>query len=120
MTSGPERSIEWTAFNQIKRVNKTGGFFSQFWFGAGRERVGQYSNNGRTIYAGGLYERFTPSSGPVEHRHWITTPAGRVAVHKTYSSGAPKTEYFHHDALGSITVVTNEKGGLIERFRYDA
>ncbi|BET68102.1 hypothetical protein ASA1KI_30200 [Opitutales bacterium ASA1] len=120
MLTGAGRAIQWTAFNQFRRIDQ-GGQFSEFWFGAAHERVGQRNNHGRTVYVGGIYERFTPTgSGPTEHRHWITTPAGRIAVHKTFSTGAPKTDYFHHDALGSITVVTNEKGVKVERFRYDA
>jgi RHS repeat-associated protein len=120
MLTGAGRAIQWTAFNQIRRIDQ-GGQFSEFWFGAAHERVGQRNNHGRTVYVGGIYERFTPTgSGPTEHRHWISTPAGRIAVHKTFSTGAPKTDYFHHDALGSITVVTNEKGVKVERFRYDA
>ena len=30
------------------------------------------------------------------------------------------TRYFHHDHLGSITVITNENGVVVERLRYDA
>ena len=122
MTSGAGRTIQWTAFNQINRIDGPGAY-SEFSFGAAHERVKQVRAGGTTIYAGALYEKFTPvGANPVtEHRHWIMTPAGRIAVHKTFSNGAAaQTRYFLHDGLGSITAVLKENGSVEQRFRYDA
>ncbi|MDP2136820.1 MAG: RHS repeat-associated core domain-containing protein [Candidatus Didemnitutus sp.] len=119
---GGGRTVTWTSFNQLLRADMAGGKFSEFAFGAGRERVKQTSQLGTTTYVGALFERFTPAgAGAVtENKHYIFTPAGRVAVYTERSDLTRDTRWFHTDGLGSITAVTNEAGAIVKRFAFDA
>ena len=119
MTSGAGRSIAWTSFNQVQTVSK-GSFSSTFSFGAGHERVKQMTNTGTTtLYVGSLYEKVTNGSA-FEHKHYIFSPAGRMAVYTERSDLTKDVRYFHTDGLGSITGVTNEMGAVVKRFAFDA
>ncbi|NJO56575.1 MAG: hypothetical protein HC834_09845, partial [Rhodospirillales bacterium] len=120
MTGGMGRTISYTAYNQISSIMQSGAG-STFTFSADRDRIKQVvTGRGTIIYGSGAYEKFTPISGLVEHTHYIMTPAGRTASYKTYEGSATtQMRYFHTDHLGSITLVTGEKGGVVQRFRYD-
>jgi RHS repeat-associated protein len=122
LISGGGRTVTWTSFNQLLRADLTGGKFSEFAFGAGRERVRQTSHLGTTTYVGAFFERFTPTgSGAVtEDKHYLYAPTGRIAVVTQRSSMQQDTRWFHTDGLGSITVVTNEAGVVVKRFAFDA
>ncbi len=94
---------------------------SEFWFGAGHERVVQQNTNGtKTFYVGSLFEKVTSPGNLVELKDYIMTPLGRTAVHTVRSDSTVETRYLHQDALGSIDAVTNEYGQVEKRFTYDA
>lgn len=120
MTGGGGRTITWTSFNQVETVVQ-GSFTSTFSFGANHERVKQVSHLGTTVYAGGVWERFTDGGG-VQEKNYVMAPTGRVAV-VSFGAGVPvqgQTRYFHTDGLGSITAVTDEAGRVVKRFAFDA
>ncbi|MFZ5497238.1 MAG: FG-GAP-like repeat-containing protein [Verrucomicrobiota bacterium] len=124
MLTGAGRSLEWTSFNQLKRVEQ-GNKSSEFAFGAGHERVLQVRRtNGtvtdRTVYAGALYERVLSGGGLIEHKHYILGPTGRIAVHTDRDDFTKDTRWFHTDGLGSITVISDEQGRVLKRHTYDA
>jgi RHS repeat-associated protein len=121
MLDGNGRTLSWTSFNQVKRIDMTGGKFSEFSFGAAHERVKEVSHTGTTIYVGTLFEKVTGlGANPlVENKHYIFTPTGRVAVRTERSDNTVDTKYFHTDGLGSITVVTSETGAVVKRFAFD-
>ncbi len=94
---------------------------SEFWFGAGHERVLQQNSGGTTtVYVGSLFEKVTSPGNFVELKDYIMTPLGRTAVHTVRSDSTVETRYLHQDALGSIDAVTNEYGQVEKRFTYDA
>lgn len=122
-TNSAGRTFTWTSFNQLQYVATNGtGQFSEFTFGANRERVKQTSHLGTTTYIGALFERFTPTGSGVvtEDKHYIYAPTGRVAVHTQRSNLVNETHWFHTDGLGSITAVSNAAGSLVKRFAFDA
>jgi hypothetical protein len=43
-----------------------------------------------------------------------------VGVRFLNSDESVQTRYFHHDHLGSVAVITNESGAVVERNSYDA
>jgi len=43
-----------------------------------------------------------------------------VAVFYDHASSTDQTRYFHKDHLGSIAVITDESGTVVERLSYDA
>lgn len=119
MTAGAGRTLEWTSFNQVRKITQ-GGLATEFWFGAGHERVVQQHTNGtKTIYAGSNYE-VVQGGGLTEYKHYIVTPLGRTAVRTVRSDARVETRYFHQDALGSIYAVTDEFGAVEKRFVFDA
>ncbi|MBI3886999.1 MAG: VCBS repeat-containing protein [Opitutae bacterium] len=128
MLAGANRTIDWTSFNQVKKITQ-GSLSTEFSFGGGHERVKQVRKTGSTvtdttIYVGSLYEKVTTTAGTlVEHKHYLMAPTGRIAV-VTQSTAAGSlqantTRYFHTDGLGSITAVSDEKGAVLKRYAYD-
>jgi RHS repeat-associated protein len=72
-----------------------------------------------------LYEKeIRQSDGRVEHKHYVTGGSGLVGVFVTktsYSAGeGPQMRYYHRDHLGSIAVITNPTGAVLERLSYEA
>ena len=45
---------------------------------------------------------------------------GVVGMHVENSDETVSTRYFHKDHLGSISVITDEAGAVLERLSYDA
>ena len=114
-----QRSITWTSYNQVKTITKSGRK-TEFWFGAGHERVVQLDSGGaKTTYVGSLLE-IVQTGSLTEKKHYIYTPAGRVAVRTARSDGTYQTRFLHQDALGSVTTVTDELGAVEQRFTFDA
>ena len=119
MVTGGGRTLEWTLFNQLRKVTQ-GALNSEFWFGAGHERVQQISSNGTTtVYVGALYEIVTNPNLVVEYKNYIMTPLGRTAVRTVRTDGKVETRYFHQDALGSVYAVSNEWGLVEKRYNFD-
>lgn len=137
MLTGANRDFAWTSYNQMRWV-KSGGLSSEFFFGAGHERVKQVRRSGTTvaggnlsgtvtdttIYVGALYEKVTTAAtNTIEHKHYIVAPSGRIGVvTRSTINGlvqANTTRYFHNDGLGSLTVVSDEAGRVLKRYGYD-
>ncbi|MGB5103344.1 MAG: hypothetical protein WBO04_08490, partial [Steroidobacteraceae bacterium] len=84
-------SSTWWVANLAKRIAQGGGsVYSEFWYGAGRERIRQFaqksaSTSEATTYVGGLYEKFTRTvSGTpaTEHVHYVRGAGPAVAIVK--------------------------------------
>ena len=71
-----------------------------------------------TVYLDGLYERVSDASGD-EHRFYVA--AGSATVVLTRSSGGnDDVAYALTDALGSVDVITDGGGKVVEHRSYDA
>ncbi|MEQ1662377.1 MAG: RHS repeat-associated core domain-containing protein [Thiobacillus sp.] len=128
LTAGAGRTVSWTAWNMPASI--TSGGNTQSWlYGPEHDRY-KLTASGRTtwylnpsVHTGGHYERTQYTSGTVEHRVTLYgggKPIGEVLTFTLPSGTAPaQTRYFHSDAQGSITAVTNEAGVVITRYRYD-
>jgi RHS repeat-associated protein len=101
------------------------------------------SGNGTSAYTSGStwylnggggqelnYEKEIKDSGVTEHRHFMNAGgiSFAIAVKRsgtgvtTRSTGklaAAATQYLHQDHLGSIAVISNELGAVLERLAYD-
>jgi RHS repeat-associated protein len=119
----------WYSYNLPNRVNK-GSNYSQFFYGAGRSRYKQIAvttaggslpaGTETTIYVAGLFEKVTKLSGVIEYKHYIQAGNAAVAQRTLRSNGVNDTRYLHQDHLGSVDVITNEAGGVVQRLSYDA
>ena len=103
---------------------------STTWYFNGEDSLGlTYEREDFAVSGGG--GQAGANQGHTEHRHFIATPNGTVAVIRTYTvtaTGAPapangttltNTRYLHHDHLGSVVAVTNEAGQVVDRLAYD-
>jgi RHS repeat-associated protein len=138
------RTHTWTAFNQPARLSANGTTMD-FKYDADYQRMERVTTTGTTVRrlymlhpdnAGGLsFEReLTFNNGTLtqtENRHYINTPAGVVAVVKTFgadlaaatatpSADPTHIQYWHKDHLGSVVLVTNANGAVAERTSFDA
>jgi RHS repeat-associated protein len=86
-----------------------------------QQRIRKVTPKTETIYVGDLYERVTNVlTGVVEHRYHVFSSERMIAV-VTRKTGAPqKTLYVHVDSLGSVDVLTDDAGAVVERRSYDA
>jgi RHS repeat-associated protein len=74
-------------------------------------------------YIGGLYERETTSEGLVRHIHYIAGGSGVAAIltdERSASTAAQRTRFIHKDHLGSVDVITDSAGAVVERQSFDA
>jgi len=57
---------------------------------------------------------------PVRRRHSLDQLPDGGGMHVKNSDETVSTRYFHKDHLGSIAVITDESGAVLERLSYDA
>jgi RHS repeat-associated protein len=100
--------------------------------------VALQGNAGTTWYLNGedgqslTYEKEIKANGITEHKHYLAaggivfamqvTRSGTLAAANPAVPGsgqASSLRYFHHDQLGSIAVITDEAGAVLERLAYD-
>ena len=129
LTAGGGRTVTWTAWNMPASITQSGSATSWL-YGPEHDRF-RLTTSGRTTYylnpsvhQGAHYERTDYASGTTEHRHTIYgggKPIGEVLTFTVASGTAPaaQTRYFHSDAQGSITAVTDQNGQIITRYKYD-
>ncbi len=87
-------------------INRADGIFTTFYLNpAGQGQL--------------LYEKEVKPS-VTEHKHYISAGGLLVGIYLSRSDSTTETRYFHHDRLGSLTLITNASGGQIERLAYEA
>lgn len=133
------RNINYTSYNKpnyISKVDKTGVLQTYgFNYGPEHARYKQVRQGGNILYylnarydSGTHYERELNSDGKViKESHHLYAGGSMVGVYKVKTNPAVvpavttnETRYFHKDHLGSIAVITNETGGVVERLSYSA
>jgi RHS repeat-associated protein len=77
------------------------------------------------------YEKEVKDNGLIEHKHYLSaggivfamqvTRTGNTATGGVNGSAKPTQSlpYMHHDHLGSVSVLTDDSGSVIERLAYD-
>lgn len=122
-------AISWYSYNLPNRIDK-GSSYSQFFYDAGRSRYKQIAvtaaggplpaRTETTVYVDGLFEKVTKPSGVTEYKHYIMAGAETVALRTLRTNSADDTRYLHKDHLGSVDVITNDSGAVVQRLSYDA
>jgi RHS repeat-associated protein len=127
MRSGFNRTLTWTWFNMPERIQGYGAS-AYFTYDADHNRITQqYSSGGSlvvTTYVGGFFERVDKDS-EIEDRHYISAPTGRIAIYASHQNKQTyaityDTKYCHRDHLGSVDVITDANGNVLERDSFDA
>jgi RHS repeat-associated protein len=127
------RTACWTSFNMVRRLD-AGGVRLEYLYQDEHERVQEkYFLNGSlqrtTLYlnpaAGNelFYEAESGVAGS-KQKHYVSAGGATVAI--ITCTAAPctnvantSTQYLHEDHLGSVSVVTNSVGTVIERMAYE-
>jgi len=118
--AGLGRSIVYTSYNKpasISQGAKTIGFSDD----VDHQRILQTSPEGNTIYldAFGVHiELFIAATS--QWNEFLSVGGTMIGLHVLRSDETVSTRYFHKDHLGSIAVITDETGAVVERLSYDA
>jgi RHS repeat-associated protein len=119
-TAGLGRSISYTSYNKPSSITQGSGtlFFSH---DIDHQRFKQVAPEGTTYYfdAFGVHaELFV--SGTSSWYDYVGAGGSMLGVRVLHADNSVVTPYFHTDHLGSLAVITNETGAVVERDSYDA
>lgn len=118
--SGNGRNVVWTSYNKpasITQGTRTVGFLD----GPEHQRFMQTAPEGNTLY----FDCFGVHAELVPGNTWNDYLAvGNVLVGQRVVNPATETVtasyFFHTDHLGSISVITDQNGSVVQRLSYDA
>ncbi len=122
MTTGGGLSVTWYVFDKIESITQ-GSTQISYIYGADKERLSQTVNNVRTEYyrdtvSGFMAERVAYQG--VRWNNYLFAEGEMVGVHFEHTDGSEEIRYYTSDHLGSISVLTDEQGNVVERLSYDA
>jgi RHS repeat-associated protein len=107
LTSGAGRTFVWNFDDQAQSVTAHGATVA-FAYDARGNRVSKTGPNGTSLYFG---SKATQENGNLVKYYF----AGLRMVARQDSGG---TYYYHHDHLGSVKLVTNSSGAVVNRLDY--
>jgi len=122
-TSGLGRSIVFTSYNKPASITQ-GMRTISFLDDSEHQRYAQVEPEGTPLYlaAFGVMSE-VQNVGTVSQKWTDYLSVGNAKVGMRVLQGASETlstRYFHTDHLGSVAVITNEAGAVVERLSYDA
>lgn len=115
---------QFNSFNKVKELVKD-SFQVAISYNPDRLRNLQkmyvHGNLVRTkVYVTGMFEKEI-KKGDTIITHYIRAGGAVIATFTTHSVGAKKSlQYLHRDHLGSTVMVTNDTGGIIAKYSFDA
>lgn len=121
------RSVVYSSWDMPTKISQ-GGTTLSFAYDANHERFRQISPSSTTLYInpridqGAHFEQTTTTVGTTslkESRHYIYAGSQVIGELVMTGTGAKTTHYFHSDPLGSIDVVTDDKGKVLVRYDYE-
>jgi RHS repeat-associated protein len=120
--SGNGRTTTWTSYNKPSSITQGSSTIS-FLDGPDHQRFKQVTAQGKTLYfdSFGVHAELVVATGPGKWNEYLTVGNAMVGVRfLDLSTETVATRYFHTDHLGSISVITDETGNVVERLSYDA
>jgi uncharacterized protein RhaS with RHS repeats len=118
-TAGLGRGITYTSYNKPSSITQGSStlFFSD---DVDHQRFKQQAPEGTTLYfnAFGVHAELF-ASGTSQWYDYVGA-GGTMLGMRVLSGSTVTTRYFHTDNLGSIAVITDETGTVVERDGYDA
>ena len=111
------RSISYTSYNKPASITQ-GSRTISFVDDTEHQRFKQVTPEGTTLYiaAFGVMAELT---GSTKWTDYLAVGSEKVGM-RVLAATTVTTRYFHTDHLGSISVITNENGVVVERLSYDA
>lgn len=127
LTAGGGLAIDYTAFNKPASITR-GTTTVSFDHDPEHQRFRQVNDTGSTLYladtlaSGVMAERVAGSSGSLSWNNYLIAGGELVGmvVENSTTATPTLTRYFRKDHLGSVSVITNEVGAVVERLSYDA
>ncbi len=117
MLSGAGRTLSWTSFNKPLGVSTVQGY-TGYTYDANHNRLIKTTPNSTTVYIGKLFEQVTMG---VVSKDVNYVYAGSTLVASIEDvAGIVSEKYMHADHLGSINVITDSTGVVLERLSFDA
>jgi RHS repeat-associated protein len=117
--TGNGRATTWTSYNKPASITQ-GSHTISFLDDPEHQRFQQVTAQGTTLY----FDGFGAHAELVMGSSWTWNDfltVGNVMVGVRFlNSGTATTRYFHTDHLGSISVITDQSGNVLERLSYDA
>ncbi|MES5484933.1 RHS repeat-associated core domain-containing protein [Bradyrhizobium sp. INPA03-11B] len=119
--AGLGRSISWTSYNKPASITQ-GTRTISFLDDTAHQRFKQVTPEGTTLYisAFGVMAEITSPGAPAQRWTEYLSVSGSLVGMRSTASATTALRYFHTDHLGSISVITNESGAVVERLSYDA
>jgi RHS repeat-associated protein len=122
--TGLGRNISWTSFNMPASITQGTNTIS-FQYDVDHQRVIQIAPDGTTtVYLnafGVSTELFAANTNAARWTDYLSIGNAKVGMRITNIAAATvSTRYFHTDHLGSVSVITDENGAVVERLSYDA
>jgi RHS repeat-associated protein len=122
-TSGMGRSLSFTSYNKPASITQ-GARTISFLDDTEHQRFKQITPEGTTLYIAGfgvLAEVSNPGAAAAIWIDYLAAGSAKVGMRVfQVASETLQTRYFHTDHLGSISVITDENGVVVERLSYDA
>lgn len=119
IVSGAGRTVAWTSFNMPASITR-GAQTTAFAYGADHQRVRQESGAVTTYYVGADFEKEVTNGGTTEYKTYVQVGGRPIGVFVERSDGTGGWRFFHRDHLGSVAVVSDGAGNVLERMGYDA
>jgi RHS repeat-associated protein len=122
-TSGLGRSIAYSSYNKPSSITQ-GTRTISFLDDTDHQRFKQITPEGATLYIaafGVLAEVSAPGTATQKWTEYLSVGNAKVGMRVIQTASATlSTRYFHTDHLGSVSVITDENGNVVERLSYDA
>src|SRR5262249_2079 len=134
MSSGDGRSIAWTSFNKPTSISSPSVSLN-YSYDAGFDRFKTVRSN-CTDYLGnsstncikyeinpgmrGVQSEIETTCKITSKRSYVYAGVNNVvAIHTTRSDGTSNLRFLHRDHQGTVNVVSDESGAVVERLSYD-
>jgi RHS repeat-associated protein len=128
LTSGAGRTVTWIAFNMVATIVQ-GATTMSYAYDSEHARITQSEVNGAntttTTYlndpASGISsEKVVVAGATTTWTDYLFAGGARIAQRSMVVGGATTLRYFIADHLGSIAIITDGGGAVLERLAYDA
>jgi YD repeat-containing protein len=117
MLAGAGRTHSWTSFNKPLGIWTAGGY-TGFTYDANHNRITKTTPNSMTVYIGKIFEQVTMGGVTKDVNHIYA--GSKLVASVENITGVIIEKYMHGDHLGSINVITDSAGAVLERLSFDA
>jgi RHS repeat-associated protein len=122
LIGGNGLTYSYASFNKPTQITR-GTTILSFDHDPEHQRFKQIAPGKTTMYlaaAGVWIEKVIGTGGTLTWNNYLFVAGRMIGMRVERSSGEVHTRYFHRDHLGSVAIITNETGGVVERLSYDA